>query len=98
MKKLTVSLRVLLLSLCALPVVNAQEILTIETQITGSKEQPKVLSIVPWQNTKEPDYFGDDIRGLDDEATGGSSLLDPINRASFLQEVKYISSMRADIK
>ena len=28
---------------------HAQDIVTIESQVTGSKEQPKVITIVPWR-------------------------------------------------
>ena len=67
----------------------AQELLTIETTITGSKEQPKVISIVPWQNTQTPGYFGEDIGGL-----GKTDVIPLIDRRSFNLELRYISSMR----
>ncbi len=69
---------------------HAQEILTIESQVTGSKEQPKVITIVPWKDASEPDYYGDDVTGLDEN----EMQFQPINRASFIQEVQYIKAIR----
>jgi len=68
----------------------AQEILTIESQVTGSKEQPKVISIVPWQEPSEPDYYGEDVTGLDQTEL----IFKPLDRASFKDEVKYIQALR----
>lgn len=65
--------------------ISAQEILTIESTITGSKEQPKVITIIPWQRAKKPGYFGDDIKGLD----GYRSELIPLRRENFQRELKY---------
>lgn len=63
----------------------AQEVLTIESTITGSKEQPKVITIIPWQQAEKPGYFGDDIKGLENLRTD----LMPLRRESFLRELKY---------
>lgn len=68
----------------------AQDILTIESQLTGSKEQPKVITIVPWKDSTEPDYYGEDVSGLDQNEL----QFKPINRASFIQEVQYIKAIR----
>ena len=80
------------LLVCALlaATVQAQEVLTIESTITGSQEQPKVISIVPWQKAKPPEYFGDDISGL------GSTvdIFKPLERDAFNRERRYISSLR----
>lgn len=77
--------------LTLLPVIAfAQEILTIESQVTGSKEQPKVITIVPWRSSGEPDYYGDDISGIDQYVP----KFEPINRSSFIHEVQYIKTMR----
>lgn len=63
----------------------SQEVLTIESTITGSKEQPKVITIIPWQRAKKPGYFGDDINGLDSQR----SDLMPLRRENFKRELKY---------
>lgn len=70
--------------------INAQEVLTIESTITGSQEQPKVISIVPWQKAGPPEYFGEDISGL------GSTvdIFKPLERDAFNRERRYISSLR----
>ena len=69
---------------------SAQEILTIESQVTGSKGQPKVITIVPWREPGEPDYYGDDVKDLYQT----QQLLKPIRRSSFIQEVKYKSALQ----
>jgi hypothetical protein len=68
----------------------AQEIVTIESQVTGSKEQPKVITIVPWREPGEPEYYGDDVSDLNQT----DRSLKPINRASFIQEVKYLKAIQ----
>jgi hypothetical protein len=69
---------------------HAQDIVTIESQVTGSKEQPKVITIVPWREPGEPDYYGDDVSELNQT----EPRLQPINRASFIQEVKYLKALQ----
>lgn len=64
-----------------------QQILTIESTITGSQEQPRVISIVPWQSIKEPEYLGKDI-----ELGIPSAVFDTIDRDSFNRELKYINA------
>jgi hypothetical protein len=77
------------LSLVAKPLF-AQEILTIESTITGSQEQPKVISIVPWKEPKDPEYFGKDIQGLNKSLND----FEPLYRQSFQGEYKYIHSLK----
>lgn len=80
-----------MLALCLVAVqAQAQEVITIESTITGSQEQPKVISIVPWQQPKDPDYFGGDIVGLGTL----DNVFQPINRAAFNRERRYITSIR----
>ena len=68
----------------------ADDIITIQSTITGSQEQPKVISIVPWQKPEDPDYFGKDA-ALKGKLPKDFKLLD---RKSFAVELKYISVMR----
>lgn len=68
----------------------AQDIITIESTITGSQEQPKVISIVPWKEPKDPGYFGKDIEGLNKQLDS----FEPIYRQSFVSEYKYIRSLK----
>ena len=71
-------------------IVFSQNIITIESRVTGSKEQPKVITIVPWREAGEPDYYGEDVSADLDEA---ELLFKPMNRASFIQEVQYIRAI-----
>jgi hypothetical protein len=71
-------------------VLNAQDIVTIESQVTGSKEQPRVITIVPWKEASEPDYYGGDVSDLNQT----DLKLKPINRASFIQEVTYLKAIQ----
>lgn len=79
-----------ILFLLVLPsLVFAQEILTIESTITGSQEQPRVITIVPWQDPKPPQYFGEDIKGLNQQ----KKQFDALERRSFNSEYQYISTL-----
>jgi hypothetical protein len=53
------------------------------TQITGSRELPKVLYIVPWKQPLPTDLVGRPAQSLLDEA------LAPIDREVFQREVQY---------
>ena len=53
------------------------------TQITGSRELPKVLYIVPWKQPLPTDLVGRPAQSLLDEA------LAPIDREVFRREVQY---------
>ncbi len=68
----------------------AQEIITIQSTITGSQEQPKVISIVPWQKPEDPDYFGQEtsVLGLT------PNVFKSLDRDGFSKELEYISVMR----
>gem|GEM_PF-6608714 len=66
-----------------------QKILMIESTITGSQEQPRVISIVPWQGIEEPEYIGEDLQ-LDMVV----DVFKPIERSAFNKEVGYIKATR----
>lgn len=53
------------------------------TQITGSRELPKVLYIVPWKQPLPTDLVGRPAQSLLDEA------LAPVDREVFQREVEY---------
>ena len=53
------------------------------TQITGSRELPKVLYIVPWKQPLPTDLVGRPAQSLLDEA------LAPVDRDVFRREVRY---------
>jgi len=75
---------VLLISLCCLAIsVNAETTLELEeTEITGARELPKVLYIVPWKKT-QPDSSPLPMRSLVNEA------LSPIDVDVFKRQVRY---------
>jgi hypothetical protein len=58
------------------------------TQITGSRELPKVLYIVPWKQPLPTDLVGRPAQSLLDEA------LAPIDREVFQREVQYHALLR----
>ena len=70
--------------------VNANEIMTIESTISGNSELPKVLAIVPWKQPKLPEYLGEEVSGIGDAI----DVFQIIDRDSFNRERVYISSAR----
>jgi hypothetical protein len=68
----------------------AQEIITIQSTITGSQEQPKVISIVPWQKPEDPDYFGQESAALGLMP----NVFKTLDRDGFKKELEYISVMK----
>lgn len=75
---------VLLILLCSLAIsVSAETTLELEeTEITGARELPKVLYIVPWKKTR-PDSSPLPMRSLINEA------LSPIDVDVFKRQVRY---------
>ena len=64
--------------------VSAQERLEMEgTEITGNKELPRVLYIVPWKSVERFDIESPPINSFMDEK------LTPIERASFKRKIHY---------
>lgn len=58
--------------------------------VTGDREQPKVMYIVPWKRSDIGDLSGKPMNSLLDEA------LAPIDRDEFKREVMYYQTIRAD--
>lgn len=58
--------------------------------VTGDREQPKVMYIVPWKRSDIGDLSGKPMNSLLDEA------LAPIDRDEFKREVMYYHAVRAD--
>jgi len=57
------------------------------TEITGNRELPKVLYIVPWQKSDPGDLTGKPINTLLDE------VLAPIDRTEFMRQVDYYDDL-----
>jgi len=58
--------------------------------VTGDREQPKVMYIVPWKRSDIGDLSGKPMNSLLDEA------LAPIDRDEFKREVAYYDAVKAD--
>jgi hypothetical protein len=58
--------------------------------VTGDREQPKVMYIVPWKKSDIGDLSGKPMNSLLDEA------LAPVDRDEFRREVVYYQAVRAD--
>ena len=57
--------------------------------VTGDREQPKVMYIVPWKRSDIGDLSGKPMNSLLDEA------LTPVDRDEFRREVVYYSAVKA---
>jgi hypothetical protein len=58
--------------------------------VTGDREQPKVMYIVPWKKSDIGDLTGKPLNSLVDE------ILSPIDRDVFKREVVYYKAVQAD--
>jgi len=92
MRKLSLQLFVIFALSCT-TIVNAQERLEMQgTAITGNKELPKVLYIVPWKSVERFDISTPPITSIMDQKLG------PIERASFKRTVHYHDAIFAKAK
>ncbi|MEI8297762.1 MAG: hypothetical protein WCH32_07055 [Pseudomonadota bacterium] len=60
------------------------------TQITGNRELPKVMVIVPWKRSDIGDLAGRPVNSLIDE------VLQPLDREVFRREVAYYDALSPD--
>jgi hypothetical protein len=60
------------------------------TEITGNQELPKVLYIVPWQNSDPGEISGRPVNTLIDE------VLAPIDRSEFIRQVDYYDDLSGE--
>jgi hypothetical protein len=75
----------------AAPVKTATDRLDLGTAtVTGDREQPKVMYIVPWKKSDIGDLSGKPMNSLLDEA------LAPVDRDEFKRQVVYYQAVRAD--
>ena len=58
--------------------------------VTGDREQPKVMYIVPWKRSDIGDLAGRPMNSLVDE------ILAPVDRDVFKREVVYYQAVQAD--
>jgi hypothetical protein len=59
--------------------------------VTGDREQPKVMYIVPWKRSDIGDLAGKPMNSLVDE------ILAPVDRDVFKREVVYYQAVQADV-
>jgi len=59
-------------------------------QITGNRELPKVMVIVPWKRSDIGDLVGRPVNSLVDEA------LQPVDREEFRREIDYYGALGPD--
>ena len=58
------------------------------TQITGNRELPKVLYIVPWRSAELGDLVGRPVNSLLDE------VLEPVDRDVFRRQNRYFEALQ----
>lgn len=68
----------------------ADELLLERTEITGNRELPKVLYIVPWRKPDPGELLGKPVNTLLDE------VLAPLDREEFIRQVDYYSDLYGD--
>jgi hypothetical protein len=69
-----------------------QKTVTIESRVTGSQEQPKVLYIMPWQGITHPVT----IKGKETQLV--LPMFRPINPKTFKKEVREFAATQAQTK
>lgn len=62
------------------------------TQITGNRELPKVLYIVPWKRPDLGDLMGRPANSLLDE------VLEPVDRDVFKRQNRYYQALQPDTR
>jgi hypothetical protein len=68
---------------------NAKDRLDLDsTQITGNRELPKVLYIVPWRSAEQGDLVGRPVNSLLDE------VLEPVDRDVFRRQNRYFEALQ----
>jgi hypothetical protein len=60
------------------------------TTVTGNRELPKVMYVVPWKKSDIGDLVGKPMNSLLDE------VLTPVDRDVFRREVRYYDAVKAD--
>lgn len=71
----------------------AEDVIVIESTISGNEEQPRVVTIVPWKEPPLPNYLGEEINDIGDPL----DVFQLLDRTSFSREKKYIATSRASI-
>lgn len=69
----------------------AEPIITIESTISGSQEQPKMLVIIPWQKPQDDAGISAANAGEDQDK---HPFLQPIERQSFVQKNGWLTQLQ----
>ena len=90
MNKKTIVALLLLLSLTA-TAVSAEDELDLETStVTGNRELPRVMVIVPWKKSEPGELRGKPLHSLLDEA------LSPVNREVFRRRLSFHEGLQEE--
>ena len=73
----------LLLLLVSLPTFAQQPVVTLRSTVTGNQEQPRVMTILPWQPPIAGEFEYAPSRSLAED------LFRPIDREEFIRELDY---------
>lgn len=68
------------------------DIVTIESTISGSQEQPKVLTIVPWQDAPNPDVVDWQVKSV-----VADEVMQPIDRQVFKRKSFYYKKLERQV-
>lgn len=79
-----------MLILFAGPALAQQATVILRDTVTGNREQPRVLYLVPWQQPPQPG-FEYDLQGSFDE-----QLFAPVERAEFIRTLRYRELMAGE--
>ena len=90
MKKRLISELLFAFLACITIQLRAADSMTLDgTTITGNRELPKALHIVPWKSSEAGDLAGRPMNSLVDEA------LSPVDRDVFIRELKYYDTVHS---
>jgi hypothetical protein len=91
--KLTALASILVIATIGGSAANAQQSLQLEgTEITGNKELPMVLYIVPWKSVRRFELEAPPITSIMDQKPG------PLDRASFKRTIHYHEAIYSKAK
>lgn len=69
----------------------ADDIITIESTISGSQEQPKILVIIPWQ---KPDEANMADTTDDSDPASHNPYLQPLERRAFMEKTQWLEQLQ----
>ena len=75
---------IVLASLC--PRLYSEDVMTIESHITASQEQPKILVIIPWQKPQNAETIDDNILNAKE-----NFFLKPLDRKPFQRYTHHLN-------